>query len=768
MVVTELTDAELLDRARQGDEAAFTALYRRHYPAVHRLATSYRHGGEADDLVDATFAEVVAHLRRRSGPTEAFRAYLFATVHGRAVAAGSEAGAGAEVGGGPGDGHGSAAGDSATGASAAGDTAAGDTAAEDSAAGGPGPAAPGGAPARTIAIAPPSGAEAGETPVRPAARTIIDADARPAPPPASGGTGAAAAGTTPDAPTRGASAAPAPTPDAPGAGAAPGTTGPVPTSDAAAAPAARPDAVIVPATTIPGPAAGGAHRTARSTTAPSAEPEWPAVPEPVAAVAHYPALGGADRVMITRAFESLPDRWQVPLWHTVVLGGDAADLARALGVTTSVAAPIARYAAGKLRQAYLQAHLDAAPRPACEPHRARLAAHRRGALDAEAADGVRDHLSRCDSCRDLVAALDTVEELLARLVVPYFPTPAGRSGVPRPLGVSGQLAVVEVTGDPPAADRRPRRSGAYATGPTVVARPSSSGGTGSGAGTDGGVGDGHNDDERDGGPWGGGLAPRLGGAAAATVLVAALAVVGTAMTRDDGGPSPLDPVGGEPLSPGGGSGVVDRGSDDQRPPAPQDEEDAPTTTVPDDERAAADEDEDDDADDARPASPAAATRPDGDRPPRPSTPSGEAPSPGRPTPTTTTPTTEPPPDPDPELASWQVGWSAGSATGGTLTATVSSASGSGPVETAPVQLTIELSGGAHVGSLDASCQASGQTVTCTVPAPAAGGRTSVSIGVTVDGPDESAMVSAHQAGAPLGSQRVALAVDAVEAAEVEA
>jgi DNA-directed RNA polymerase specialized sigma24 family protein len=80
MGTTAGTDAELIDRAREGDETAFTALYRRHHAAVLRLAATYRRRGEPHDLVDGVFGEVVALLRREARPPEAFRAYLFATV----------------------------------------------------------------------------------------------------------------------------------------------------------------------------------------------------------------------------------------------------------------------------------------------------------------------------------------------------------------------------------------------------------------------------------------------------------------------------------------------------------------------------------------------------------------------------------------------------------------------------------------------------------------------------------------------------------------
>jgi RNA polymerase sigma factor (sigma-70 family) len=80
MPVTALSDAELLEQARNGDEAAFTELYVRHQPAALRLATTYRRLGDPEDLVNAAFEKVLAAIRRGGGPTEAFRAYLFVTL----------------------------------------------------------------------------------------------------------------------------------------------------------------------------------------------------------------------------------------------------------------------------------------------------------------------------------------------------------------------------------------------------------------------------------------------------------------------------------------------------------------------------------------------------------------------------------------------------------------------------------------------------------------------------------------------------------------
>jgi DNA-directed RNA polymerase specialized sigma24 family protein len=55
MAVTALPDAELLDQARNGDEAAFTELYVRHQPAALRLASTYRRLGDPEDLVNEAF-----------------------------------------------------------------------------------------------------------------------------------------------------------------------------------------------------------------------------------------------------------------------------------------------------------------------------------------------------------------------------------------------------------------------------------------------------------------------------------------------------------------------------------------------------------------------------------------------------------------------------------------------------------------------------------------------------------------------------------------
>jgi RNA polymerase sigma factor (sigma-70 family) len=80
MAITALTDAELLEQARSGDDAAFTELYVRHQAAAQRLAATYTRVSDPDDLVNGAFERVLGAIRRGSGPTESFRAYLFVTL----------------------------------------------------------------------------------------------------------------------------------------------------------------------------------------------------------------------------------------------------------------------------------------------------------------------------------------------------------------------------------------------------------------------------------------------------------------------------------------------------------------------------------------------------------------------------------------------------------------------------------------------------------------------------------------------------------------
>ncbi|MFI6764962.1 sigma-70 family RNA polymerase sigma factor [Streptomyces sp. NPDC050355] len=82
----EQCDAELIVRARAGDEAAFGVLYERHSASAHRLAGLYASTpADAEDIASEGFTQVLSAVRAGGGPREAFRPYVLTTVRRIAV-----------------------------------------------------------------------------------------------------------------------------------------------------------------------------------------------------------------------------------------------------------------------------------------------------------------------------------------------------------------------------------------------------------------------------------------------------------------------------------------------------------------------------------------------------------------------------------------------------------------------------------------------------------------------------------------------------------
>ncbi|MFJ2645788.1 sigma-70 family RNA polymerase sigma factor [Streptomyces sp. NPDC087420] len=80
------SDADLVQRMRDGDDSAYEELFRRHSDAVRRYArTCCRDAHTADDLTAEVFARTLQAVRGGAGPEQAVRAYLLTTV--RRVAA---------------------------------------------------------------------------------------------------------------------------------------------------------------------------------------------------------------------------------------------------------------------------------------------------------------------------------------------------------------------------------------------------------------------------------------------------------------------------------------------------------------------------------------------------------------------------------------------------------------------------------------------------------------------------------------------------------
>ncbi|WP_158847891.1 sigma-70 family RNA polymerase sigma factor [Saccharothrix deserti] len=133
---------------------------------------------------------------------------------------------------------------------------------------------------------------------------------------------------------------------------------------------------------------------------------------------HDPAVATLERSLASRAFASLPERWQTVLWQTEIEGQSAAELAPLLGLTANGASALAYRAREGLKTAYLQAHLANNPTDRCRATVAKLGAWTRGGLTRRETAHVEVHLDECVSCRALAAELADVNGTLRAVIAP--------------------------------------------------------------------------------------------------------------------------------------------------------------------------------------------------------------------------------------------------------------------------------------------------------------------------------------------------------------
>jgi RNA polymerase sigma-70 factor (ECF subfamily) len=75
--MNEVDDADLLKRARRGDEDAFSQLFGRHQSAIYRYAVHMCGPEAGDDIVQETFLAVLRQRGRTDGPRASVLGYLF-------------------------------------------------------------------------------------------------------------------------------------------------------------------------------------------------------------------------------------------------------------------------------------------------------------------------------------------------------------------------------------------------------------------------------------------------------------------------------------------------------------------------------------------------------------------------------------------------------------------------------------------------------------------------------------------------------------------
>ncbi|MDX6231512.1 MAG: hypothetical protein QOH68_463 [Nocardioidaceae bacterium] len=118
------------------------------------------------------------------------------------------------------------------------------------------------------------------------------------------------------------------------------------------------------------------------------------------------------------AFASLPERWQLVLWHLDVEGQKPAQIAPLLGLSPNSVSALVYRAREGLRLAYLQGHLAPPRDDNCTWTTSHLGQYVRKALSKRDTATVDDHLETCSRCSALLLELAEVNSNLPGLLAP--------------------------------------------------------------------------------------------------------------------------------------------------------------------------------------------------------------------------------------------------------------------------------------------------------------------------------------------------------------
>lgn len=151
-----------------------------------------------------------------------------------------------------------------------------------------------------------------------------------------------------------------------------------------------------------------------------------------------PAVQEFENVAASKAFASLPERWQLVLWHVEVEGQKPAEVAPLLGMSPNSVSALAYRAREGLRQAYLQMHMADTAAEECRRVTERLGARVRNGLSRRDTVKVDDHLDECPRCAAMYLELSEVNSNLAGILAPMLLGAAG-AGYLASVG-SGSLA----------------------------------------------------------------------------------------------------------------------------------------------------------------------------------------------------------------------------------------------------------------------------------------------------------------------------------------
>lgn len=123
--------------------------------------------------------------------------------------------------------------------------------------------------------------------------------------------------------------------------------------------------------------------------------------------------------LLTKAFKSLPTRWQEALWLGEVEGVEPAELAQRWNMSPNAAAALSYRAREGLRTAWLDAHVNEGLVPQeCRPFVSDLGRYAQEKLSERRTAQVREHLDGCDHCPLLLAEVGSAALELRVLLLP--------------------------------------------------------------------------------------------------------------------------------------------------------------------------------------------------------------------------------------------------------------------------------------------------------------------------------------------------------------
>ncbi len=183
------------------------------------------------------------------------------------------------------------------------------------------------------------------------------------------------------------------------------------------------------------------------------------------------AVAAFDNGAAAKAFASLPERWQLVLWHLEVEGQKPADIAPLLGMSANSVSALAYRAREGLRQAFLTMHLSEISAERCRWVNEHLGAYVRRGLSRRDTVKVEEHLDECRRCTAMYLELTEVNSNLAGIIAPLLlgAAAAGYISSTGAAGATGLFAVAGRVRDVIAGNAGAATAGAVAAGVAAVA-----------------------------------------------------------------------------------------------------------------------------------------------------------------------------------------------------------------------------------------------------------------------------------------------------------